>query len=134
MTNPVALLRKVLLLDATTCLASGLALVLFAEALVEPLGLSAGFLRVSGAALLPFGAFLLHAAKRPTLSQPQLWAVVVLNALWVIDSVAVLASGWVEPTMLGYVLVAVQAAAVALLADLELMGTLKLRASNVATA
>jgi len=133
MSNPVALLRKVLLLDATTCLATGLLLVLFAGSLAEPLGLATGFLRLSGASLLPFAAFLLHTARRPALSRTQLWVVIALNALWVVDSVLVLTTGFVQPTMLGTVFVAAQAAAVAVLADLELLGTLKLRACVSAT-
>jgi hypothetical protein len=48
--------------------------------------------------------------------------VIALNALWVIDSVALLFTGWVQPALFGYAFVLAQAAAVAVLAELEYLG------------
>jgi hypothetical protein len=49
-------------------------------------------------------------------------AVIVLNLLWVVGSVALLAGGWVSLTAPGVGLVLAQAAAVALLAGSQLVG------------
>lgn len=54
-------------------------------------------------------------------------AVVVANALWVIDSVLLLALGWVEPKALGYAFVAAQALVVALFAEAQVLGLRRAR-------
>jgi hypothetical protein len=122
MHNPLALLRKVLLLDAFTCAAAGLLMLLGGQALSEPLGLAPLFLQGAGLSLLPFAAYLAYVAKRPELPRAHLWIIVACNAAWVFDSVLVLATGWVEPTALGYAFVIVQAALVLVLAELEWVG------------
>jgi hypothetical protein len=50
------------------------------------------------------------------------WIIIALNAVWVVDSIMLLFSGWVAPNGLGYAVVIAQAAAVLVLADLEYMG------------
>jgi hypothetical protein len=119
MQNSVALLRKVLLVDSFTCVAAGLLMLLGGQALSEPLGLAPLFLQGAGLSLLPFAAYLAHIARRPELPRTHLWIIVACNAVWVVDSVLVLATGWVEPTGLGYAFVIVQALAVLVLAELE---------------
>jgi hypothetical protein len=47
---------------------------------------------------------------------------VVLNALWVVASVAVVGAGWLPLTVLGPVFVLAQAIAVAILTELQLLG------------
>jgi hypothetical protein len=59
------------------------------------------------------------------------WAVIVLNALWTVDSILLLLSGWIEPTELGYGFVIFQAFGVAMFAGLEYFG---LRRSPTAAA
>ena len=54
-----------------------------------------------------------------------LWAVIGLNAIWAIDSVVLLFTGWVQPNLLGYVFVVGQAAFVAVMAELEIIGLRK---------
>jgi hypothetical protein len=83
------------------------------------LGLPAGLLRGAGLALLPFAAYLAHAARRPTLSRGAALAVIAVNIVWTLDSILLLASGWVEPTSVGTAFVLAQAAAVAGFAALE---------------
>jgi len=127
MPKTIALLRKVLLLDAVTCVAAGLLMTLAAHALSEPLGLEVGLLRGAGLALLPFAVFLVHTARRARLSQAQVGVAIGLNLVWVIESVLLVVAGWAEPTVLGTVFVLGQAAAVMVLADLELLGVWRLR-------
>ena len=122
-------LRRVLLADAATCLASGLLLALGAGPLESHMGLPAGVSRYAGVGLLPFAAFLAYLATRASLSPAAVWAVIVLNALWTVDSILLLLSGWIEPTGLGNAFVIFQALGVAMFAALEYLG---LRKSAVA--
>ena len=118
-------LRGVLFADAATCVATGLLLIFGAGPLEQYLGLPAGLLRYAGLSLLPFAALLVYVAARANLSPGAVWAVIVLNALWTVDSVLLLLTGWVSPTGPGYAFVAAQALAVAALAGLEYVGLKK---------
>ena len=62
------------------------------------LGLPPGQMRGAGLALLPFAALLGWLGTRATLPRAALWAVVAVNALWVVESVVLLLSGSVSPT------------------------------------
>lgn len=124
-------LRRVLFADAATCLAAGLLMTLGAGLLEQFFGLPAELSRYAGVGLLPFAAFLVYLATRESLKAPVVWAVIVLNVLWTLDSVLLLVSGWVTPTEAGYAFVVAQALGVALFAALEFVG---LRKSATATA
>lgn len=56
------------------------------------------------------------------MQRPLVFAVVACNASWALDSVLLLFTGWIEPTLLGEVFVAGQAIIVAVLAELEFVG------------
>ena len=107
-------LRLVLWIDAATCVATGLLLSALAAPLSPLLGLPAPLLFFAGLSLFPIAAFMAWTARRP--SQPAVWLVIGGNVLWVLGSLLVLA---MSPTKLGTVFVVAQAAAVALLAELE---------------
>jgi hypothetical protein len=100
------------------------------DALEQSLGLPAALLRYAGFSLLPFAVFLLYLAARQQSSASPVWAAILLNALWTVDSLLILVTGWVAPTEVGYVLVIAQALGVAMLAALEYVG---LRKSLTAT-
>ena len=124
-------LRNVLLLDALVSGATGLVLVLGAG-LAEPLlGLPAALARGAGFVLLPFAAIVGWLATRPSLPRGAVWSVIVVNALWAIDSVVLLLTGWVAPTGLGIAFVLFQAIVVAGFAELQWLG---LRRSSAAVA
>jgi hypothetical protein len=116
------LLRVALRLDAGASGALGALLLALGPALADPLGLPTPLLRPTGLFLVVYAAGLWLAASRPIVSRTAAWAIVALNALWVLDSVATVASGWLALTALGTALVLAQAAAVALLADLQVLG------------
>ena len=124
-------LRWVLFADAATCVATGLLLMLGSGVLERFLGLPAGLSRYAGVSLLPFAALLVYLATRENLSPPVVWAVIALNALWTVDSILLLLSGWIEPTGLGSAFIVFQAFGVAMFAALEYLG---LRKSAVAAA
>ena len=121
-------LRRVLALDAVTSAAMGAVLMLAAAPLSSLLGLPVSLLTWSGLSLLPFAAFVGWLAAREMPSRAGVWAVILCNVFWSVDSFVLLASGWVEPTLLGQAFVVFQALVVALLAALEVFG---LRRTNV---
>jgi hypothetical protein len=118
-------LRRVLLADAATCLAAGLMMTLGAALLERHFGLPAELSRYAGVGLLPFAAFLVYLAARESLKAPVVWAVILLNVLWTVDSVLLLVSGWITPTEAGYAFVLAQALGVAMFAALEFVGLRK---------
>jgi hypothetical protein len=121
-TAPSPLLRKALLADAVLSGLTGLLLALAAALLAGPLGLPVGLLRWSGIILIPFAAFVAGLRMQERLQRPFVFAVVACNALWAVDSVLLLFTGWIEPTVLGEVFVIAQAIVVAVLAELEFVG------------
>lgn len=121
-------LRRVLLVDAATCIAMGLFLVILAQPLAPMLGLPALLLEIAGAVLFPIAAFMLWAATREGVLQSGARLVVAGNAAWVAGSLALLIGDWAAPTPLGYAFVIVQAAVVVLLAGMEYWGLRRLPA------
>jgi hypothetical protein len=118
-------LRWVFVADAATCLATGLLMIIGSAFFAEFLGLPAGLLRYAGASLLPFASLLVYLISRESLSPASVWTVIVLNALWTVDSFLVVATGWITPTQLGYAFVTTQALGVAMFAGLEYVGLRK---------
>jgi hypothetical protein len=114
-----ALTRVALKLDAIVTGANGAAYVALAEVLDGPLGMPAGFIRGAGAFLLLFAAAVWYTATRPELNRRAVAAVIAINALWVLDSLALVAFGWYDPSTAGSVWVALQAIVVAGFAALQ---------------
>lgn len=112
-TRPSPLLHYALLADALASGATGLLAFAGARALADLLGLPTALLRYAGLMLLPYAAFLLWLGTRASIAPRTVYAVVAVNALWAVDSVVLLASGWVAPTALGIGFVLLQALAVA---------------------
>jgi hypothetical protein len=118
-------LRRVLLVDAASCAGMGLGMIAFTELFARVLELPAQLLSEAGLVLLPFAAFLAFVASRPTPARFAVWAIIVLNVIWVVDSIVLLFTDWVAPNALGYAFVIAQAVVVAVLADLEYVGLKK---------
>lgn len=114
-------LRRVLLADALISGATGLLMLLGAGVLTSMLDLPAALLRTAGLILLPYALFVVYVAIRSS-QRAAVWAVILINALWAIDSIVLLLSGWVAPNALGYAFVILQAVAVAVLAELQYIG------------
>ncbi|MGK3993617.1 hypothetical protein [Sorangium sp. So ce1024] len=122
-------LRRALLADAIVSGATGLLLFAGAAHLAGVVGLPEALLRWSGASLLPFAALVAWVGTRERPARAAVLAVVVANALWVIDSVLLLVTGWVEPTALGHAFVLAQALVVALFAEAQVLGLRRARAA-----
>ena len=117
-----SLLRRVLIVDAVTSGAMGLAMIAFAELLADLLQLPLDLISEAGIVLLPFAAFVGFVASRSEPSRLAVWTIIALNVVWVVDSIVLLFTGWVAPSALGYAFVIGQAAAVLAFADFEYMG------------
>ena len=118
-------LRRILVLDAVSCAGMGLLLVTFSGGLSGVLSLPAELLQQASAVLLPFASLLAFLSTRARLPRAAVWAVIVANAIWAVDSIVLLFTGWVQPSLLGYLFVVAQAAFVAAIAELEYMGLRK---------
>jgi hypothetical protein len=121
-TIPARFLRTVLLVDAVTCVATGLLMTFGASVLADFTAVPAALLRYAGLGLFPVAAFIALVATRGRLAPPAVWVVIAGNALWVAGSVLLIVSGLIDPNVLGYVFLGGQAAAVAVLAELEYVG------------
>jgi hypothetical protein len=91
-----------------------------AAALAAATGLPSGLLVGAGLTLFPFAAYVAWVATRARMAPAAVWAVIVINALWVAESFGLF--GFVQPTLLGSAFVVAQALAVAGLAAGEYMG------------
>jgi hypothetical protein len=126
LTTAGTFLRNALLADALVSGATG-ALMALAAGLLEPiLQVPATLLRVAGLALLPYAAFVAMLARRDVLPRGMVWAVVACNALWALDCVALLFTGWIDPSLLGVAFVLMQAVVVAAFAELQVVGLRRL--------
>ncbi len=112
-------LRRLLFADAVISGATGVVMLLGAAPLHAWFELPVALIRYSGLALIPFAAMVLYFARSPRPSATQVWTVIVMNAAWVVASVLVLVSGWIDPNALGVAFVLVQALAVAGLAEFQ---------------
>ncbi|RAI56970.1 hypothetical protein [Roseicella frigidaeris] len=119
---PSDFLRAVLWADAASCAAMGLLLAALATPLARWFGLPAAMLLQVGIVLLGFALLVGGLAWRRASPHLLVWAVILGNALWALDSLLLLVSGWVAPTLPGGLFVVAQALVVAVLAALEHAG------------
>ena len=120
--NSAATLRLLLALDAAVSGATGIAMIAAADVLEPLFNVPAVVMRSAGAMLLPFAAMVFFFSRPAQLTPSRAWAVVALNVAWVVASVLVLVTGWIQPTTLGLVFVLFQAVVVAALAELQFTG------------
>ena len=120
--RPSQLLRRVLMADAVVTGATGLAMFAAAGPLAALFGLPDQLLRYAGLSLLPFAGFVGALAGRASLPLTAVRVVIAANALWVVDSLLLLVTGWVAPTVFGYAFVVGQALIVAAFAELQYAG------------
>lgn len=111
-------LRRVLLADAALSLAMGAVLAALSGPLAAFTGLPAGLLAGAGLFLIVSAPVLVVLARRTALPRSVAWLLVVACALWAIESAALPLLGLVQPNGAGFVLLAVQGAAVAVLGEL----------------
>jgi hypothetical protein len=116
------LLRLALIADAAATAATGLLMVVATRVLATWLGIPATLLWYAGLVLLPYAAIVGYLGTRTTVARVAVWVVIAANLAWALDSVLLVASGWIDLTMLGYGFVIAQALFVAALAELQYLG------------
>ena len=131
MFRQITFLRFALLADAVASGATGLLMIAGAEALDRLLGLPVPLMREAGLLLVPYVALVAFVGTRENIPVAAVKTIVALNVLWVLGSIGLLISGLVAPTMLGYAFVIVQAIAVGVFAELQIIG---LRRADTAVA
>ncbi len=127
--SQVSPLRRVLLADALVSGATGLLMFGGAGFLASLLDLPQPLLSYAGLVLLPYGALVAWVGTRENLQRPAVWTVILANALWTVDSIVLLLSGWVAPNTLGYAFVIAQALVVALFAAMQYSGIRRMSAT-----
>lgn len=132
--HPSTLLRRALVADASVSGGTGLLLLMLAGPLSQVLGVPAAILGWAGFAFLPYAAIIAWLATRPSLSRLAVMSVIAGNLAWVTASVIFAFSGWVNPTMLGYTFILLQAAVVAGFAEMQWMGLNRTAAAAVGGA
>ena len=120
-------LRRILALDAMSCIAMGLLMGLGAAPLAPLLGLPEPLVRTAGLVLLPLAAFIGWLATRPAPPRSLVWIVILGNVGWTAESFALIGQSQPAITTLGIAFVSAQALAVLGLAALEYGGLRRLR-------
>ncbi len=128
MIHASVLLRRAFQLDAVVSGAMGISLTVGAAYLATLLNLPEAFLRSTALVIFVWTAIVGFLATRDTLSRTSVWAIIAGNAVWTINSLALLATSWVTPNLLGTAFIVMQAVAVGVFAELQFMG---LRRSDV---
>jgi len=116
------LLRGALVADAIASGTLGALLAALPAMLASLFSLPGAGLRYVGLFLIGYAAAVGALATRQRPLAILVWAVVIGNALWLIDSILVVAGAWVAPTSLGYAFVVAQALAVGVFAELQFVG------------
>ncbi|MBL8646874.1 MAG: hypothetical protein JNL46_06440, partial [Sphingosinicella sp.] len=119
--SPDSFIRRTLLLDAAMSGACAVLLVAGAGTLAGLLGLPEDLLFTSGLVLVPFVGLLVWLMRAGSPSAIGVRAVIAINLAWVAASAALLISGLVDPTPLGTAFVIVQAVAVLVFAELQII-------------
>ena len=127
--SQVSPLRRVLLADALVSGATGLLMFGGAGFLASLLDLPQPLLSYAGLVLLLYGALVAWVGTRENLQRPAVWTVILANALWTVDSIVLLLSGWVAPNALGFAFVIAQALVVALFAVMQSSGIRRMSAT-----
>jgi hypothetical protein len=122
-----SLLRLALRADAIVCITTGAISLVAAQPLGTLLGVSPLALGILGAVVAVYGAFLLYAAAQAQISRRIALITLVLDAIWVIDSMVLLLTGWLPLTSAGMWTIGLVALAVATLGELKFFGLRRLR-------
>lgn len=115
-------LRRVFAFDAAATAATGMLLAAGAQPLQGLLGLDPALSLPVGLFLIGYAVIPAVMAARKTLPVPAVWAVIAINTVWMVESLASLALGWVAANPLGVAFVIAQALAVGVIAELQFLG------------
>ncbi|MCW6010878.1 hypothetical protein K1W54_40965 [Micromonospora sp. CPCC 205371] len=122
-------LRLVLKLDAIASGAVGAGLLALSPFADDLFGMPPALAVPAGVFLLPYAGWVWYTATRAQISTVAVWAIVILNLLWVLDS-ALLAAGSSSLTALGTAFILAQATAVLGFAAFQYAGLRRLRTAT----
>lgn len=131
MINPSLFLRRALLADAVFSGVSAIGLTFGAGAFASLFNLPEALLRETGLFLIAYTILVGWLGTRQAVPKALVMIVVAGNAAWTVASIALLFSGAVSPNLLGEIVVAAQAIATGVFAELQYIG---LRRSGGAVA
>lgn len=114
-----AWLRPALWIDAGFSGAAAVAMGAGHALLAPLLGLPEALLIGAALVCLAWAAALGALARRPHIARPLVWGAVLGNGAWVAASIALLVSGWVQPSTPGTAFLVAQAVAVGVFAELQ---------------
>lgn len=117
-----SLLRSIFRFDAIGTAAIGLSMLVASGPLSAALGFPAPLLLAEGVILPLYAAVLWYAAGRPMMSRGLAWAAIALDALWVAGSAALLISGALPLTSLGWWATLILADLVAVIGVIKYVG------------
>lgn len=112
-------LKPLLALDAATCAAMGVVLLLGSTLVAAVTELPADLLFWAGASLIPIAAFMAISSRTTPVPGWAATLVVAGNLLWVAASIFLPVAGLIAPNALGWAFLVGQAGVVAILAKLE---------------
>jgi uncharacterized protein YjeT (DUF2065 family) len=125
-------LRRALLADAVFSGVSAVLMTLAASVFASLLSLPEALLRETGLFLIAYTALVGWLSARQSIPRALVILVVAGNAAWTVASIALLVSGWVNPNLLGEIVVVAQAIATGVFAELQYVGLRK--SSGIAAA
>jgi hypothetical protein len=131
MIHPSLFLRRALQADAIFSGVAALMFVFGASLFASLTNLPEVFLRNTGFVLVVYAALVGYLGTRPMMAKAAVWAVIAVNAIWAVDSIALLATGLLSPNLFGQALIVMQAIAVGVFAELQFIGLRRSAAGDV---
>jgi hypothetical protein len=117
-----SLLRRAVQADGAFSAISGVACLAGAGWLAAQLGVPAVAMYGLGAVLVGYAVFLFAVAQREPISRRAVLAAIVLDIVWVLDSILLLTGGWLAITTAGWWVIVLAALLVADFAVLKYVG------------
>jgi hypothetical protein len=119
-------LRRALMLDASASGTMGVVMALAPGFVGRLLNLPIPLVLYIGIFFVAFALTLFVLARQARPAPALVWLIIIGNAGWALASIAILFTGLIAPNTLGVIVIAGQALAVALFAELEFIGQRRL--------
>ncbi|MDO9560969.1 MAG: hypothetical protein Q7J60_05060 [Bradyrhizobium sp.] len=125
MIQPSTFLSRALLADAVVTGAVALLQTFGAGLLAPMLNLPQSLVLGTGLFLIAYTALVGWLGTRQAMPRALVAIVIAGNAAWALGSIALMLSGWVSPSLLGYAFIAIHAISTGVFAELQYIGLRK---------